>query len=123
MKHIDKTLLTSLQEKLAGEQKNLIEELSGIGRENPQTGDWYAIPMESDGDADSDYSDQADYVEEFESRSARLGELEKKLKDVRDALEKIKEGTYGICEKSGQPIEIDRLEANPSARTCKAHMN
>ena len=123
MKHIEKTLLASLKEQLLGEQKNLIEELTDIGRENPQTGDWYAVPMENDGEADADYSDQADYVEEFESRSARLGELEKKLHDVRDALKKIEGGNYGVCEKSGQPIEIDRLQANPAARTCKAHMN
>jgi RNA polymerase-binding transcription factor DksA len=32
-------------------------------------------------------------------------------------------GTYGVCEKSGKPIELDRLMANPAARTCKEMMN
>ena len=32
-------------------------------------------------------------------------------------------GTYGTCEVSGEQIEEDRLEADPAARTCKAHMN
>ena len=41
---------------------------------------------------------------------------------VDEALEKIEKGTYGICETGGEKIEEDRLEANPSARTCKAHM-
>jgi len=40
-----------------------------------------------------------------------------------DALEKIKLGTYGICEICGNHIEEERLQANPSARTDKAHMN
>ena len=26
-------------------------------------------------------------------------------------------GIYGICEASGEPIPLDRLKANPSART------
>lgn len=123
MKHIDKKTLGELSEVLESEKQSLRSELSQIGKENPQTGDWYAIPMETDGDAESDYSDQADYVEDFESRSARLGEIEKRYRDVVDALKKIETGNYGICEKSGQPIEIDRLQANPAARTCKAHMN
>lgn len=123
MKHITPELLAKLKQVLTNEQKSLTTELGKIGQENPETGDWYAIPPVTDGDADADYSDQADYVEDFESRAARLGELEKKLVDVRDALAKIDAGTYGICEKSGEPIELDRLEANPSARTAKAYMN
>ncbi len=33
------------------------------------------------------------------------------------ALGKIKNGTFGICEKSSQPITVERLRANPIART------
>jgi DnaK suppressor protein len=33
------------------------------------------------------------------------------------ALGKIKNGTYGICEKSAKPIPVERLQANPIART------
>lgn len=123
MKHIDKKTMGELAQTLNSEQLSLRQELSQIGKENPVTGDWYAVPMETDGDAESDYSDQADYVEDFESRSARLTEIEKRYKDVVDAIGKIEAGNYGICEKSGNPIEIDRLQANPAARTCKAHMN
>ena len=49
--------------------------------------------------------------------------LQARLTDVNVALGKIENGTYGICEVSGEPIEADRLEANPAARTNKAHMN
>jgi RNA polymerase-binding transcription factor DksA len=44
------------------------------------------------------------------------------LNTVVHALGKIEAGTYGVCEVSGMDIEEDRLEANPAARTCKAHM-
>ena len=39
------------------------------------------------------------------------------------ALEKIEKGEYGTCEVCAAEIEEDRLEANPSARTCKAHVD
>jgi RNA polymerase-binding transcription factor DksA len=34
------------------------------------------------------------------------------------ALERIKEGTYGMCEGTGEPIPKPRLEACPWARYC-----
>ncbi len=123
MKHINSDTLIQLRTLLEAEQISLSKELSNIGIKNPITEDWQAVPMTTDGDADADYSDQADYIEDFESRIARLGEMEVRLKDVNDALEKMNDGTYGICEISGEPIELDRLHANPAARTSKAHMN
>lgn len=123
MNKIDKKTLAELKALLETEEATLRGELSSIGVQNATTGDWMAVPMETDGDAESDYTDQADYVEDFESRSARLGEIELRFKAVVDALKKIEDGKYGICEKSGEPIELDRLMANPAARTCKAMMN
>ncbi len=46
-----------------------------------------------------------------------LAHLEAQLKEVNDALKRIADGSYGICEKSGKPIPIERLEAYPAART------
>lgn len=64
----------------------------------------------------------ADRTEEYDTRRAELAELEGRWNDIRDALKKIDAGTYGVCEVSGEPIEEDRLIANPAARTCKEHM-
>jgi DnaK suppressor protein len=123
MKHIDKKTLSELQSILETERKNLVEELSQIGVQNPITNDWSAVPIKTDGDNESDSADQADYVEDFESRSGRLNELEHRYQDIIQALAKIDQGIYGICEKSGKPIEIDRLMANPAAKTCKEMMS
>lgn len=123
MNKIDKKTLATLEQLLLTEKDTLFQELSQIGVENTTTGDWQAVPMVTDGEAESDYTDQADYVEDFESRTARLTEIEKRYKEVVAAIQKIADGTYGICEKSGKPIEADRLMANPAARTCKAMMN
>jgi DnaK suppressor protein len=40
------------------------------------------------------------------------------LKDIDNALDKIKNGTYGICEECEEKISEKRLEANPVARYC-----
>ena len=44
--------------------------------------------------------------------------VEGELKDIGDALRRLDEGTYGICEECGKPIEVARLEAVPWARYC-----
>jgi RNA polymerase-binding transcription factor DksA len=38
------------------------------------------------------------------------------LGEVEDALERIDEGTYGICERCGREIDFARLKAKPWAR-------
>jgi RNA polymerase-binding transcription factor DksA len=109
--------------KLLEEKSKLEEELATVGRINPDNPkDWEATPGDVN-DNSADPNKLADNVEEYEARTATLKELEDSLKDVTDALEKIEKGNYGICEVSGEQIEIDRLEANPSARTCKSHLN
>ena len=40
------------------------------------------------------------------------------LVEIDAALQRIQEGTYGICEGTGQPIPRARLEAQPWARYC-----
>ncbi|WP_339228613.1 hypothetical protein NSQ77_02305 [Oceanobacillus sp. FSL K6-2867] len=39
-----------------------------------------------------------------------------RLQEINDALDRIEDGTYGISEKSGKPIPVERLEAVPTAR-------
>ena len=40
------------------------------------------------------------------------------LRDVEDALERIRVGSYGVCDACGGEIERERLEAYPTARRC-----
>ncbi len=46
---------------------------------------------------------------------------ERLLAHVNRALAKIEEGTYGICDRGGEPIEEGRLEAVPYATLCMKH--
>ena len=56
------------------------------------------------------------YEQEF---ALELVDSERKLlKGIDDALGRIEQGTYGICEATGKPIAKARLEAKPWARYC-----
>ncbi|WP_088066408.1 TraR/DksA C4-type zinc finger protein [Gottfriedia luciferensis] len=47
--------------------------------------------------------------------------LRNELTDVNIALQKIENGTYGICEISGEEIPLERLEALPTAKAMIEH--
>ena len=40
------------------------------------------------------------------------------LNRIDEALKKIEEGTYGVCENCGKPISLKRLKAGPYAKLC-----
>lgn len=46
-----------------------------------------------------------------------LNGLQTELAEINAALARIKDGTYGICEKTGKAIPVERLKANPWTRT------
>lgn len=114
-----KAVIAKIKEKLEEELKTLEEELKGIGRVNPDNpGDWEAVPQEMDIN-NADENEVADKIEMYESNSAILKQLETQYNNVKAALDRIKNGKFGICEVCGGQIEKERLEANYSATTCK----
>jgi len=63
--------------------------------------------------------DEADpYVTEREMVIGVIIDLERKLKAINYALGQLEAGTYGICERCGQPIDPARLEAIPETTLC-----
>ena len=113
---------THFKQALETELARLEGELRSIGGRNPANpSDWEATAADT-GAAPADQNEVADNIEEYETRSAELKELEIRYNEVREALGRIAAGTYGICRVSGEPIEPERLEANPAATTCKKHL-
>ncbi len=93
-------------------------DLLGIASYNEATGDWEAkagSPAES-----ADENLTADAAEDGIERQGEVAALETRFRNISRALKKIENGTYGVCEISGTPIEAERLDANPAARTCIA---
>lgn len=100
----------------------LEKELSSVGTRNPNNPkDWIAKKGDLD-TSSADRNESADQLEQYEENTGILVDLEIRYNNVKRALKKIKEGTYGICEIAKHPIEKDRLKANPAARTCKEHL-
>lgn len=48
-------------------------------------------------------------------------ELQRELGRIDHALERIAQGSYGVCEVGGEEIPLERLEARPAATLCIAH--
>lgn len=111
------------KDRLEQELATLTEELKTLGIHNPDVPeDWQATPTGvATGEADPNVG--ADRVEDWDERRATLSLLETRYNNLNRALKKIEAGTYGVCEISGEEIEAERLDANPAARTCKAHIN
>ncbi len=68
-------------------------------------------------DSINDVEDLAELQIDNTSDQTLLHRLETELDEVNSALNRIKSGVYGICEKTAKKIPIERLIANPSART------
>lgn len=109
------------KQKLEAEKGRLEIEMKTVGRKSATVpDDWEASP-EEDG-MEADLIDQADVVVTRENNAAVLADLEARYDTILTTLHKIEEGKYGICDVCGEEIEEARLEANPAAATCAAHM-
>jgi RNA polymerase-binding transcription factor DksA len=64
-----------------------------------------------------DLEDEADLLYEREAEIGENARDRQELAQVKRALERIEQGTYGLSEVSGKPIPIERLEALPYATT------
>ncbi len=96
-------------------------ELATVGKKNPDgSDDWIATEKENIDPAED--AEIAEGLEELENNKGVLAQLEARSAEVKDALGKIEEGTYGKCSVCGNAIEEDRLNANPAATTCTQHM-
>lgn len=121
MNNMDTLPVEQFKQKLLAEKQQIEQELGKIAKRNPQNPeDWETVVPDMNVQQ-SDPSEQANVVEEFENISGSEAELEFRLNEVTAALERIAHGTYGVCAKGGERIPIERLEANPAAATCIEH--
>jgi len=68
-------------------------------------------------DYDQHPADTATDTFERERDLGLLDDLEAEFRELEDALGRIDTGTYGVDEVTGAPIDPERLEALPAART------
>jgi RNA polymerase-binding transcription factor DksA len=107
---------------LEKELSTLEAELKTVGRINPSNpNDWEPIPSDIDV-LEADENESADKIESYEENAGILKQLETRFNEVKQALGRIEDGSYGTCQVCKNPIEEKRLDANPAATTCIAHM-
>ncbi len=67
------------------------------------------------------YADPADRATAESDRAftLRLRDRERRLiKKIKEAIQRIDEGAYGICEECGEEISVPRLKARPVTTLC-----
>ena len=104
-----KQMLLEKRKEIVGNVNEMGDEALKKSRLNA-TGDLSSMPIHM-ADIGTD-----NYEQEF---ALGLMDSERKLlKEIDDALQRIEQGTYGICEATRKPIAKARLEAQPWARYC-----
>ena len=69
-------------------------------------------------DADPGFADRSHSTEERGRVMATTRVLRANLRDVERARRKVADGTYGVCERCGQTVGEERLDAMPWALLC-----
>jgi len=96
-----KKILLKEREQIVGEVKQIVESSKEMGQDGIQ-----------------DIGDEAANIYNKQVLLS-LNENERlRLKEVDEALDRIENGTYGICEECGGPISLKRLEVRPVAKYC-----
>ncbi|MEP7092044.1 MAG: TraR/DksA C4-type zinc finger protein [Nocardioidaceae bacterium] len=95
------------------------ERVAAQGRLAALTGDYAGIVEASrDSNADDEHDPEGATIA-FERSQVRslVATTRAHLAELEAALQRLEDGTYGVCERCGRPIGTERLEARPTART------
>jgi len=96
-----KKILLKDREEIVGEVKQIVESSKEMGQDGIQ-----------------DIGDEAANIYNKQVLLS-LNENERmRLQGVDESLDRIENGTYGICEECGGPISLKRLEVRPVAKYC-----
>jgi DnaK suppressor protein len=92
-------------ERLLKARQQAIEELNHLRQE-----------LTTEVDIDVDEADEQ--ITERETAAILITMLENRVEDIESALIAIEDGRYGFCERCGEAIEQERLQAMPDTRLC-----
>jgi RNA polymerase-binding protein DksA len=101
---------------LEEERQHVLDAISYLHEETP--GSLADETEEIIGNSDNHLADTATATLDREIDYSLEENSEHVLRAIDGALQRITEGTFGICESCGQPISEERLEAIPYATQC-----
>lgn len=113
---LDKKDLEQIEKDLLQQKDNVLKDLKSIAkRQNEEGDDQYKASFPEYGDKPDE---NAQEISDYSSNLAKEEILEKHLRDIETALERIKDGSYGKCKYCGVNINPKRLKARPTASSC-----
>ena len=112
---MNKQLIAEMKLVLEAQKNKLEEELRGFTNENSQSNGGFATSFPKYGDKEDD---NAAEVATFTDNLSLEKTLEANLRDVNQALSRIKENTYGVCKYCHNEIDERRLRARPESGSC-----
>lgn len=114
---MDKAKLAHFKQRLLEEKKDIEQRAQlNYGLEEQMSDSFHELSM-----YDNHPADVGSELFEREKELALYSLDRETLKEIDQALQRMDEGTYGICTVCGKPIPEERLEALPQAMTCKEH--
>jgi len=124
---LDQKTIDELKTALEKERDLLTKELETIATPDPNLpGDWDIKHEEWEeneitSEKELESGVNVNEVDEDMKNKALSDHLELRLKEVNDALKRIEDKTYGICQVCQKEIPLERLKANPAASTDIEH--
>lgn len=103
-----------IEDQLIKQKEELEAQLAKLG-ERDKTRNGFKVKFPDFGASEDE---NADEVSAFGDRLSLSANLEKSTQEINQTLEKIRKGTFGICEKCGARIDKKRLKAFPTAKHC-----
>jgi len=117
MPKISPEKLAEVKERLLEQKQRLWQEVKDRLKSN--IGDGYQEMLATARDEE----DQASVSHLAETQLSLLGPKRQELEAIEEALQRIENGTYGICEACGHAIEPRRLEVMPETPFCRNCMS
>jgi RNA polymerase-binding protein DksA len=115
MTEMDETRIATLRQTLESRRNEIQGDIERLNEELQ----WLGVDQESErGGLGNHLSDDGSSVQEQERISTVSADLAEVLQQVNAALHKLDQESYGICERCGKQIAVDRLEAFPYVAYC-----
>jgi len=115
---MNEKFVLEMKERLEKELAQLLKDLSGFAEQDPkaQRTDFVSkFPEYGD-----DQGENANEVATYSNNLALEDKLEKEVRDIKNAIDRIKKNKYGGCKYCETDITEDRLRARPTSTSCVA---
>ena len=110
MPQLSPELKSKYEALLITRRRSLLKDMEGLDEERHSGGDASGVPLH--------LADLGTDVSETDVNMSCSASASDEIREIDEALDRIQDGSFGLCEDCGQAIPEGRLEAIPYARLC-----